>query len=980
MTLATPEIDPRTRTDVAAQLSSELAAQYPGWSRDIGLGNGLVQVFARYAELVIESINHVPDRDRVAFLSQLGGALLPPQPSTVPLTFFLAPGVSIAAVVPAGTQVAAAPAPGSREPTVFETDAELVVTPAKLDCLYVRSASEDRFTDISALLTTPPETPATVYAANTPIEHTLYIGSDEFFGYKPLNMLTLSFEMDADIESTKGGVAWEIWSGAQGVPLTPESDGTAALTRSGEIVFRNVPQFAACKLNGQEKHWLRCRWLKPVRRPIIARSVSLERQIDEAALLPTAAFINSLKIDLSKDFLPMGESPRFGDAMYILNQHAFSARGAQVRFDVTMTNPASGGGEVPVPRVNATGNAKVALEYWNGRDWNALGTMSAQSRTGEESDPFCDTTQAFTVSGTISFTVPMDLQALDIGGIHGAWIRARLAANGYGEEAGYTVTESKPGTFAYIHKPSTLVAPVIKRVEIAFSVHERGQHPEAAIAFNDFGLEDITAALSGAAGEGVIFRPSKDPEPALYLGFSPPFGLKMPAMPMSIYFVLGISGQAVEAAEAELQRTTWQYWDGERWVSFIVTDKTGGFNYSGAVTFLVPPGAMSSVEFGQRRYWLRVPWLMGTEDTTAPLRLVLENTTSASQAITLTDEVLGSSNGTPDQIFTAARRPVLEGELLQIRGSAPGFGKSSNGGWSTWRNVQDFHASGPLDPHYALDRISGVVTFGNGRHGAIPPKGTANIRFTRYRSGGGAAGNKGIDTLVQLKTTVPYVRSVTNKQPSSGGADSETLPAMLERAPRSFRHRSRAVTVEDYEDLARLASPDVARSRCVPLVNLVLDPDAKQTRPGTVSVLVVPNDLSSKPCPSQSLRARVSEYIQARQSATVQLIVTSPEYVELNVAAEIGIRTLDGVTELESAIRKRLHDFMHPLFGGFDRKGWDFGRHAHRSDLLSLLSSIPGVDHIRGLALQQVEPRQGAASTKNFLACSGEVRLTFTLI
>jgi uncharacterized phage protein gp47/JayE len=163
-------------------------------------------------------------------------------------------------------------------------------------------------------------------------------------------------------------------------------------------------------------------------------------------------------------------------------------------------------------------------------------------------------------------------------------------------------------------------------------------------------------------------------------------------------------------------------------------------------------------------------------------------------------------------------------------------------------------------------------------------------------------------------------------------------------------------------------------------VNLVLDPDAKQTRPGTVSVLVVPNDLSSKPCPSQSLRARVSEYIQARQSATVQLIVTSPEYVELNVAAEIGIRTLDGVTELESAIRKRLHDFMHPLFGGFDRKGWDFGRHAHRSDLLSLLSSIPGVDHIRGLALQQVEPRQGAASTKNFLACSGEVRLTFTLI
>ncbi|HEX5283579.1 MAG TPA: putative baseplate assembly protein [Bryocella sp.] len=979
MTRAAPEIDCRTRTDVAAQLAHDLEEQYPGWQRDTGLGNGLVQVFARYAELVIESTNRVPDRDRVAFLSQLGGALLPPQPSIVPLTFSLAPG-GIAAVVPAGTQVAAAPAPGSNVPIVFETDAELVVTAAKLDCLFVRSAGDDRFADKSSLLSTEAETPTTVYSASTPMEHMLYIGSEGFFGHRRLNMLSVSLDMQADLESTKGAVAWEIWTEQQSIALTPESDGTAALTRSGEVVIRNLPAFATSILNGQEKHWLRCRWLKPVRGSIIVRSVSLEREIDEGALLPAAAFTNSLKIDLSKDFLPLGESPRFGDAMYILNQQAFSTCGAEVRLNVIMTNPATGSADVPVPRVNATENARVALEYWNGREWSALGTMSAQASTEQASNTFRDTTQAFTASGTISFLVPNDLQPLDIGGIHGAWIRARLIANGYGEEAGYTVTESKPGTFAYIYKPRTLAPPVVERIEIEFSVHDRGQYPEAAIAFNDFTLEDVTAALSGVAGEKVIFRPSRDPEPALYLGFGPPFGLGMPTLPISIYFVLGNSVPAVASADAELQRTTWQYWNGARWVSFTVTDNTCGFAYSGRVTFLVPPDAVASEEFRQYRYWLRVPWLMGSEDTTAPLRLVLENTTSASQAITLIDEVLGSSNGAPDQVFTAARHPVLEGELLEVRGAAPGFGKSASGDWNTWQNVQDFHASGPLDTHYVLDRISGVVTFGDGRYGAIPPKGTANIRFSRYRSGGGAAGNKGVDTLVQLKTTVPYVRSVTNKQPASGGADAETVPAMLERAPRSFRHRSRAVTVEDYEDLARLASPDVARSRCIPLVNLVLDPDAKQTRPGTVSVLVVPNDATRKPSPSQTLLARVRDYIQARQSATVQLIVTSPEYVELNVAAEIGIRTLDGMTELEAAIRRRLQLFMHPLHGGFEGKGWGFGRNAHRSDLLSLVSSIHGVDHIRGLALQYVEPRPGVAGTKNFLICPGDVRLTFTLI
>ena len=63
---------------------------------------------------------------------------------------------------------------------------------------------------------------------------------------------------------------------------------------------------------------------------------------------------------------------------------------------------------------------------------------------------------------------------------------------------------------------------------------------------------------------------------------------------------------------------------------------------------------------------------------------------------------------------------------------------------------------------------------------------------------------------------------------AAGGAAAELLAALLEREPRKLRHRGRAVTLEDYEDLAKLASPDVARAKCVPLYDLETNPGAEE--------------------------------------------------------------------------------------------------------------------------------------------------------
>ena len=115
----------------------------------------LIGIFARFGEIVIQRLNQVPDKNFLAFLDLLGVSRNPPQPARVPLTFTLAQGSVVDAVVPAGTQVAAPPAEGESEPVLFETERELPVVAATLQSLITVDAERDLVADHSALLASP---------------------------------------------------------------------------------------------------------------------------------------------------------------------------------------------------------------------------------------------------------------------------------------------------------------------------------------------------------------------------------------------------------------------------------------------------------------------------------------------------------------------------------------------------------------------------------------------------------------------------------------------------------------------------------------------------------------------------------------------------------------------------------------------------------------------------------------------------------
>ena len=285
---------------------------------------------------------------------------------------------------------------------------------------------------------------------------------------------------------------------------------------------------------------------------------------------------------------------------------------------------------------------------------------------------------------------------------------------------------------------------------------------------------------------------------------------------------------------ASTPRLVWEYASPSGWTLLGATDETNAFSERGLIQFIGPKDFTQRSEFGQPLYWLRVHWVEGEFLVPPRLRRLLTNTTWASQVSKIDSELLGSSNGNPDQTFYTAQSPVLPGQQLEVQENLSdadraaiekGMGKEviaeirDEAGeidqlWVRWEHKTDFYSSGKSDRHYLLDSLTGQVQFGNGQQGMIPPLGANNIRLT-YKTGGGKQGNKPAQAIAELKTTIPYIDSVTNLEAAGGGADRESLERVKERGPKTLRHRFRAVTQQDIEDLAFEASPDVARARAI---------------------------------------------------------------------------------------------------------------------------------------------------------------------
>ena len=990
-----PRVEKRSSAEIASEIRGRLTASL-NWSPPDPTVEALIQVFVRYWEIISGRLNQALDKNFLAYLNYLGVSPIAPTSAVVPLTFTMVEQAPANVLVPARTQVAAS-APDGGEPVVFETMRSLTMSGARVRHIIGLDPTTNRQTDLSRLADAVAQEPVSAMSGTQPSEHLFLIGDDSVFSLEHISTLTVHLDLAAALPPAgmSSSLEWFIPGpkeqtdepqqqadtlGGPPVPITPSVDGTAGLQRSGDVVFQAPgPWPEPTEIHQRRSRWLACRVIATHcgNWSAYARRIELRAEVRRPHATIDAAFVDIGDADLSKDFYPFGARPVFGSTFYIASEELFSRPGTNVTLDFALTNAINATEEPPIPRVYTDGHPRVTWEYWNGTRWEPL--------TGE------DATKAFRLSGRVEFEIPSDFARTVVRGREGAWVRARLTSGHYGEDERWVLVDPRQPAAGMTHRDATLAPPSVQALTASYTL-TIAKVPDVVITSNEHVRQDESAR----AHSGLPFALFSFPcglRPALYLGVSQRAGADTLEDPLTLYVVSSPIGAPTSRSreEATAALVDWQFWDGAAWHDFDVSDETGALTRSGVVTLPAPPESRKRCDFVDALplYWFRVvprdavAWRPG-------LRAVLRNTVLAAHRTTIEMEVLGSSHATPHQVYELLHKPVLEGELLQVRELAsappPAHGDqvdedgeretdSGNAIWKTWRPVDDFLTSAPDDRHYVIDRTRGSIEFGDGQHGRIPPSGSNNVRLRRYESGGGARGNVGPEQANQLRSAVLYVTAASNPIAAAGGADIEPMDRVRHRGATLARHRQRAVTVEDYQDLAITASPQVTRAVCVPMIDLSLEPAVRRRHPGLVSVVVVPHGAVSRPAPDAELLRQVRLHLDRCRNTATDLVVVGPEYVETDVAVDVAVGDANLVGDVRRALKDSLEAFLHPLSGGSRGEGWPLGELPQRSELYALCASIPAVMWVDALRVTQREDRVGLILSRQFLACSGRHRV-----
>lgn len=757
------------------------------------------------------------------------------------------------------------------------------------------------------------------------------------------------------------------------------------------------------KLNGFKSRWIKCKVNDPhineVKNIVISNLTISSLPLGSNGTTPDFAFTNDVPINLKdpeQDVYPFGVKPQIFSTFYIASKDAFSKTGYRVDIEFNL------GPGRPSCKNNTP---QLSWEYWDGEGWRSIEKISYGPENNsidlknwvviekDDNNSECDPTKMAGNSEKPRITVTIEkvpeIKPTRINGKENYWIRIRLIGGDYGKEYKIVSSEVKAGCF---------FPPSLNNLTVSYECCDLGKNPEYVLTSNNLELKSIEPVK----GTLKPLEPLPDEYPTVYFGFD----RALKGGPFSLFISID---EKLEYPDNFRPRVRWKckIKDGTWKELTDVLDETGGFTKSGVVQFVVSDEMIREKMLGSMSdlYWIRAEVsddffnvetenIIETKNIVDNLKshvynsgkcdelfelfnasLITEeakkipptvlgfylNSAWALQSKTITDEVIGSSNGEGDQEFHLLNLPVLneiiwvnefgtltEEERKNILNAVEKKDENNNlvEFWISWTEVENFVESNEKDRHYIIDRASGELRFGDGKQGMVPTIGLNNIRAT-YTTGGGKSGNVGSGQISKLQSSIPFVDKVNNPIVSDGGTDTEEIDALIERAPISLKHRNRAVAHEDFKWLAKQASRKVAIVKVLPNFNA-----QGEFKTGHVTVVIVPQSSEPRPIPSPELRLRVKAFLQERCSNVITLNVIKPSYVMVSISALLATEYIDAIPVIEHGAKTKITEFLHPLTGGTEGKGWSFGSAPCISDIYSILENIEKVDYVTNVSIK----------------------------
>jgi hypothetical protein len=222
-------------------------------------------------------------------------------------------------------------------------------------------------------------------------------------------------------------------------------------------------------------------------------------------------------------------------------------------------------------------------------------------------------------------------------------------------------------------------------------------------------------------------------------------------------------------------------------------------------------------------------------------------------------------------------------------------------------------------------------------------------RFTAtYRVGNGTAGNVGAETIAHVVSSDSAIIRLWNPLSARGGIDPEPIETAVQSAPFAFRVQERAVTPEDYAEVAK-RHPQVQRAAAT-----------FRWTGSWYTVFLTVDRFGGLPVDA-AFEQEMRRHLERYRMAGYDLEIDGPRYISLELKMQVCVLPNYFRSDVKAALLEVLSDRILPdgRRGVFHPDNLTFAQPVYLSPLYAAVQAVAGVSSVNITTFQ----RQGQPST-----------------
>jgi hypothetical protein len=290
--------------------------------------------------------------------------------------------------------------------------------------------------------------------------------------------------------------------------------------------------------------------------------------------------------------------------------------------------------------------------------------------------------------------------------------------------------------------------------------------------------------------------------------------------------------------------------------------------------------------------------------------------------------------GITHRIPYRADLPATTTILQDPRKALPAVRLTGDG--ETWTPRRDLFDSDRFATEFVVEMDSGgrgSLRFGDGLYGREPSD-SVELEAV-YRIGNGTAGNVGADSIAHVVCNVSGITDIRNPLPARGGTDPESLDEVRLYAPQAFRTQKRAVTEDDYAEIAE-RHPEIQKAM------------ATRRWTGSWYTMFVTVDRKGGRPVGPEFEGELRAFLERFRLAGHDLEINGPRFVPLDIVLTVCVAPGHFQSDVKQALIRTFsnRDLPDGSRGFFHPDNFTFGQPVYLSQVIAAAMDVPGVEWV----------------------------------